>query len=303
MSSLVLELQKEAIDSTVPVTDLLRKALAVATKIGVQEFQEWIELELNGYKKDNKIPHYRKVIGSLKCLDRVQGLVPVRIPDPGKAEKISTMNFNQPISEIASLQKEANAETVIWTEFEKKMEESLRSAMGGASVQPVLQISVTDLAKIIDAVRNAVLKWALKLEQDGILGEDLTFTKEEQRVAASNVYHIQTYIGSMMHSQLQQGTRNSSQTMTVNELDVAKVLSVLKEIKRTVAGLNLAPEIRNELSAEIATAETQANSPKPKTKIIMESLHTIRSILEGTAGSLIAAGILEQLKLLLEVNP
>jgi hypothetical protein len=49
MASLVLELQREALNSTIPVTDLLRKALVVATELSIKEFQAWIEYELNGY--------------------------------------------------------------------------------------------------------------------------------------------------------------------------------------------------------------------------------------------------------------
>ena len=49
MSSLVLELQRDAIDPSVSPLNLLRKALIVARKLGIVEFQQWIELELNGY--------------------------------------------------------------------------------------------------------------------------------------------------------------------------------------------------------------------------------------------------------------
>jgi len=47
--SLVLELQKEALDQRVSVSHLLRKALVVVRKLKLSEFQNWIEIELNGY--------------------------------------------------------------------------------------------------------------------------------------------------------------------------------------------------------------------------------------------------------------
>jgi hypothetical protein len=40
--SLVLELQQEAMNPGVKVSDLLRKALVVATKLNVNEFKQWI---------------------------------------------------------------------------------------------------------------------------------------------------------------------------------------------------------------------------------------------------------------------
>ncbi len=47
--SLVQELQRDAIGSTVSTTELLRKALIVARKLAVRDFSEWIDWELKGY--------------------------------------------------------------------------------------------------------------------------------------------------------------------------------------------------------------------------------------------------------------
>jgi hypothetical protein len=47
MSSVIVELQREALDRNVHVSDLLRKALVVARNLALTEFQRWIELELN----------------------------------------------------------------------------------------------------------------------------------------------------------------------------------------------------------------------------------------------------------------
>jgi hypothetical protein len=47
MSSVIVELQCEALDRNVHVSDLLRKALVVARNLALTEFQRWIELELN----------------------------------------------------------------------------------------------------------------------------------------------------------------------------------------------------------------------------------------------------------------
>jgi hypothetical protein len=56
MTSLVEELQKDALNSSVSVLDLLRKALVVATKLNIDEFKEWIELELKGYSDKKRFP-------------------------------------------------------------------------------------------------------------------------------------------------------------------------------------------------------------------------------------------------------
>lgn len=37
-------------------------------------------------------------------------------------------------------------------------------------------VSHTAVVKIVDAVRTVVLNWALKLEEDGVVGEGMSFT-------------------------------------------------------------------------------------------------------------------------------
>jgi hypothetical protein len=60
MGSLVLELQRECLDSRIFVSDVLRKPLAVARKLGLTEFQAWVNSELNGhYAAKIDLPEYR----------------------------------------------------------------------------------------------------------------------------------------------------------------------------------------------------------------------------------------------------
>ena len=56
MSSLVVELQRHAMDSTASVPDLLRKALVVATKLWIVELRDWVQRESNGYNESDTVP-------------------------------------------------------------------------------------------------------------------------------------------------------------------------------------------------------------------------------------------------------
>ena len=60
MSSLVIELQQRALDSKTRVSDILRTALVVVTKLDVAELREWCQRELHGYDKP-PVPTYRRV--------------------------------------------------------------------------------------------------------------------------------------------------------------------------------------------------------------------------------------------------
>ncbi|MEG4533665.1 AbiTii domain-containing protein [Microcoleus sp. D2_18a_D3] len=67
MGSLVLELQRDALNPEISVLVLLRKALVVARKLNIQEFQQWVEKELNGYPGRSYLPQYRFMFGDLKA--------------------------------------------------------------------------------------------------------------------------------------------------------------------------------------------------------------------------------------------
>lgn len=92
-------------------------------------------------------------------------------------------------------------------------------------------------------------------------------------------------IGSMNNSVIQQGTTNSTQTVTIKAENIADLKSFLLDLKVSLQKMQLSMESQNEVLAEIATLEAQANSPKPKRTIIGEALKSLRSVLEGVAGN------------------
>jgi len=76
-TSIVLELQQLAIDRNNNISDLLRKALLVSSKLGLDDFKEWINNELHGYR-GKEVPLYRKVRAQVKANNPYNGLIPVR---------------------------------------------------------------------------------------------------------------------------------------------------------------------------------------------------------------------------------
>ena len=103
MTSLVLELQREAMDPQARLSDILRKAVVVATKLGIDEFKSWAESELKGYGRDTGIPSYRKVHGEMKAHNPYHGWIPVIVQDAELANMISNRDIGQPISELEAL--------------------------------------------------------------------------------------------------------------------------------------------------------------------------------------------------------
>jgi hypothetical protein len=118
----------------------------------------------------------------------------------------------------------------------------------------------------------------------------MSFSSAEKQKAQAVTYNIETYIhGDVSHSQV--GTQDSVQY----NFDVSKLGDLVTTLKTNFEALPLESDKKAELNAEIQTLESQAGSPKPKIGIIRESLATVRNIVEGIAGNLAAAAILNHL--------
>lgn len=85
MAKIVIELQHEALKSNFDIMNLLRKAYLVARKLKLQEFEDWINNELNGYKDLEKIPDYRLLRGEIKAWNPYRGYL-MGLTTAGKEE-------------------------------------------------------------------------------------------------------------------------------------------------------------------------------------------------------------------------
>lgn len=296
MPGLVLDLQSDALDSSVRCSDLLRKALVVSRKLDVANIENWIRSELNGYDEHSEIPEYRRINGSLKVWNPYRGWQPLYFEDPKEAGYLSSNKSGQPIGELESL---VNGDTngFLQIHFPPEIESRLVRGMK-IPMQPSLHVSQTQVIGIIDAVRNTVLEWTLELEQKGIFGEGMSFSKEEKRAASNVTYQITHNIGTMQHSQIQHDSPNASQIMH-GDSSLSSIADFLNLLSNARDELELQASASAELDAEIATLETQLASPRPKQPIINEALRSVRNILEGVAGSSIASGLLATLAALL----
>jgi len=289
-TSIVRELQRDAIDRNVPVSDLLRKALLVATKLGVRDLEAWINHELNGYTGGTEVPRYRQLRGELKGFNPVlHSWTPILSSDAKSAEILETLSENLCGLRAAELEHllsdTKSAEGSLQVTLPPQVQTTLQPAMKYPT-QIALFISPSSAAGILDEIRNVTLKWAMKLEQDGILGEDLSFTTRERETASRMITNINNFSGPVHHSQIQQGSEYSPQTLVVEGLKLQELRALIADISVGLDSLPLSPESKAELRAELVTLQMQVDSPKPKHLIMREGLKSVRHILEGAAGKL-----------------
>lgn len=87
--------------------------------------------------------------------------------------------------------------------------------------------------------------------------------------------------------------------MYVSDIDEAAVGDFIQTLKVHLHELKLASRNDDQFRIEIRRLETQMASPNPIRNVVYESLRTIRNLLEGCAGSLIASSLLFEIGKLL----
>lgn len=58
---LLRQIETGALDSKMPLVDVLRKVVMLGGRVGSPELRDWATRELTGYSVDNEVPDYRKV--------------------------------------------------------------------------------------------------------------------------------------------------------------------------------------------------------------------------------------------------
>lgn len=231
MSALVLELQQDALNPSVSALNLLRKALVVATKLNIEEFQQWIELELNGYKGD-PIPEYRKMKGQLRAWNPFHGWQQISTDDQNLLEIYETVcncSIGQSISELVALVE--NVENELNMQLQPRVESFLARSVG-TSVK--ICISSASVKRIMESARDVILRWALILEKDGILGEGMTFSQEEKQIAAGHDYRYLIQVNveqSQMQNSSSESQSNSETFKNENDLRGANVTNFANQVQ------------------------------------------------------------------------
>lgn len=282
MTALVPELVNAAIETSTSPADLLRRALVVARRLGVPELVDWISSEMNGYRTWD-VPDYRRIHGKLMAEHPHRGLIPL-IGIPQINDLLSDFSVRQSLPELIQLT-QSNSEVCchLPAEIEYTLMKMMREA-SGVMMRPVLSFSTVQVNGVIENVRSRILEWALDLETKGVLGSGMTFSQEEKQMVQQQHYHF----GDVSGSQIQIGSNGSNQSQTHSNCDITALKPLIELLQNAVQQGQIAENLRDELVAELATLQAQANSPKPKWPVIKATLGSIKAVLENAAGSMIA---------------
>lgn len=185
---IVIELQREALDEKISIESLMRKAYLVARKLNLKEFEEWISQEQNGYKQE--VPEYRNIAGEIKAWNPYHGWIPM-VLSADISDLVSKMPIPTSISELQDVYN--SSEGTVCLSVNGTLTEWFNSNMDFIPTKYQFFSTKSELYRIMSTVRNKILDWALLLEENGIVGEGMTFTDIEKKIA-HNTHVINNYI-------------------------------------------------------------------------------------------------------------
>ncbi|GAB1541150.1 hypothetical protein NUACC21_38200 [Scytonema sp. NUACC21] len=188
------------------------------------------------------------ITGILRAWNPYHGWIPIVIHNIPQdlADTISQKYIAQPVSEIEKLVNDGQDPLVIY--FSKNAESNLMQFLG-IDLPPSLHISKVSLVGILEAIRDVILRWSLKLEEDGILGEGITFSVKEKQIvqAAPAHYSIRNYTKYINMSQTYSSNSDNYSTNIQAGRDVSGITSS-SNVSGVVAGGHISGNVTNTYS-------------------------------------------------------
>lgn len=272
MDSLITDLQKDIFENK-DVKSILNKALVISNELELKEFNEWINLELNGYEDNlDKLPSYRK----LECEVRGDAIVPTwggvitasnapiqGIPDEIN-EQLREVQVNQSIFELIHIC-EGNDENVYFKldfKLEKLLKRYIKNSIDIYRVCPIFQLEA-----IIDHVKKEILNWCSELKKNKIIGESYIFTDEERESAKKiNIISPIIHIGDT--------------NVQINNISYKKdIFTNLSDIKNILDENEVDDELYSNIINNVVIIEEELNKDESDINVMKKSAQFMKDFL------------------------
>jgi len=246
-----------ALDTKIPLSDTLRKALLVASKSNLNDFRKWIKNELDGYADISELPDYRFITVELKAQNPYHGLIPFVLSSQKINDFLNRYPMVEPISSYETCISE-NSRPYFFLSISADLEANLIGIQNSfAPLPPKIIGSSNKMHSIVNGARNRLIDMLLELERQGINVEGIMFTEEKTKKDSSTqinisgpVGNIQGILGSVTESSVTQ----NFETSNILKGDFESLAGFLKQKgidNRDIKSLEkLLKEERNPISAE-----------------------------------------------------
>ena len=276
MSSLVLELQREAMDHRARVSQLLTKAKVIASKLGLSETEQWINLEISGYSDASQIPNYRVVIGELKYSDPFRSWETVEFENAENAALFEKRKIYAGLPEIEDILSEGG---VISIGFPPDVMAKILKGFRSRPPDVKYLVSRSQFVSILEGVRQRIVDWTLTLERNGILGEGMSFSPAEKRqvTEAQTVYNV-SISGNMagnVGSVSDDAVVNTGQV--IQGVDPVALEALLAKLSELIGTSQF--EGRSDVERSLTKLEEESSSGEPRKKTVAQTLRSVLAVI------------------------
>lgn len=151
--TLVHDLQRKTLDQNIPISNLLRISYAIAIKLSLKDFEQWLNNELKGYSNANDLPDYRFVTGFMRFYNpSYHGWQDVIVRDRCLTDALEHLPIVDKISEVEKL---AESKEEIYKQSPPEI--AISFAQKNYGMRPLIFIGKQQLHGIVDSVRTKIL--------------------------------------------------------------------------------------------------------------------------------------------------
>ena len=260
--SLLREITDAAVDTNVEISTLLRKCKVLAARLGNKDFDSWVEHELNGYSSPDEVPPYR-ILEGVQSRGNFVGMFQssasnIPIPPsliPEEYRKFLTKSyFMDAISYYSNLLRNSDKKGTFaenWPAdylriFGSNIFENM-NCIGAWKIIPEGYV-----ASLLDTVRNRVLSFTLKIEDEAPDAGEVE--PKVQSIANERITQIfNTYIQGDV-TNLATGNQP-----TIESTQITIIKSDLNSLKNYLLSIGLKEQDIAELSEAIDADEPSRN--------------------------------------------
>ncbi|WP_066256791.1 hypothetical protein [Neobacillus drentensis] len=272
---LITQLQNDVIDPNVSISTALRRAKVLAYRLNLEDFKNWVELELNGYQdKLEDLPDYRRCTtviikgnfsGSFGTMVN-NAEIPISHLPKEHRDKLREVPLSQGIRAYESIVEDKtnlSLSAPIPVDLAVPWFSGVYQDMQCISARKEFPISA--LIELLDTVRNRLLSFVLELQNEF---PNLTATDEKlpkiPTDRAQAIFHYHVYGDSSVIYSGQGNDIRIQQNIVQNDLE-----SLIK----TLTSLGITERDINKLEESITEDEEEpGRGIGPKTKKWLESI-------------------------------
>lgn len=267
--SLLREIQDTATDGNTELATVLRKCMVLASRLGHEDFKNWVDQELNGYASKEKLPSYRvfqvqssgHFVGSGGQQLRHAPIALFSIPEKFR-DAVRTVYLTEGVSNYENQVKTAKGEAAIFYSWPPELVVAYGSQIyeDMGCLGAWMNIPASALVGMLDIVRNKILKFVLEIEVIAPeVGEAAPGTQPLSKESIKYIFN--TYISGGTNA-IATGSSDFSQAVQQEIL-----LNDLNSLEKYLKSLGIASEDLQDLQISIQEDESRKDSKKIGDKV------------------------------------